>query len=107
VLFWDAMRQRGDNYLANLAMTTLNGLKFDCTLVADGRKLPRPVNYGLVRITPPRATDRPSRRRPSLPGHEGVGFVSGIGTKLEEINDVFAKMRQGQIEGRIVLDLVT
>ena len=25
--------------------------------------------------------------------------------KLEDINDVFARMRKGQIEGRIVLDL--
>ena len=53
VLFWDVMRQRGDNHLANTAKTTPHVLKFDCTLIADGRKLPRPVNYALVRITPP------------------------------------------------------
>ena len=28
-------------------------LKFGCELVMDGRKLPRPVNYALVRIVPP------------------------------------------------------
>ncbi len=54
VLFWDVMRQRGDNYFANTAKTAPNVLKFEFTLVADGRKLPRPVNYALVRITPPR-----------------------------------------------------
>src|SRR5215468_1353743 len=50
LLFWDVMRQRGDNYLANTAKTAPNVLKFDYTLVVDGRKLPRPVNYALVRI---------------------------------------------------------
>src|SRR5215510_3039267 len=48
VLFWDVMRQRGNNYLENAAKTVPHVLKFDCELVADGRKLPRPVNYGLV-----------------------------------------------------------
>jgi hypothetical protein len=30
-----------------------NVLSFEAELVLDGRSLPRPVNYGLVRIVPP------------------------------------------------------
>ena len=33
-----------------------NVLSFDVELVLDGRTLPRPVNYGFVRIVPPAGT---------------------------------------------------
>ena len=79
VLFWDVMRQRGDNYLANAAKTTPNVLKFDCTLIADGRKLPRPVNYGLVRITPPADAEIDPKRRPFVVIDPRAGHGPGIG----------------------------
>jgi len=79
VLFWDVMRQRGDNYLANTAKTTPNVLKFDCTLVADGRKLPRPVNYGLVRITPPADAEIDPKKRPFVVIDPRAGHGPGIG----------------------------
>ncbi|HUL06352.1 MAG TPA: DUF3141 domain-containing protein, partial [Candidatus Acidoferrum sp.] len=79
VLFWDVMRQRGDNYLANAAKTTPNVLKFDGTLVADGRKLPRPVNYALVRITPPAGVEIDPRKRPFVVVDPRAGHGPGIG----------------------------
>jgi pimeloyl-ACP methyl ester carboxylesterase len=79
VLFWDVIRQRGDNYLANTAKATPNVLKFDCTLVADGRKLPRPVNYGLVRITPPAGAEIDPRKRPFVVVDPRAGHGPGIG----------------------------
>ena len=79
VLFWDVMRQRGNNYLANTAKTAPNVLKFECTLVADGRKLPRPVNYGLVRITPPAGVDIDPRKRPFVVVDPRAGHGPGIG----------------------------
>ncbi|MGH8735661.1 MAG: DUF3141 domain-containing protein, partial [Burkholderiales bacterium] len=79
VLFWDVMHQRGDNYLANTAKTTPNVLKFDCTLVADGRKLPRPVNYGLVRITPPADAEIDPKKRPFVVIDPRAGHGPGIG----------------------------
>ncbi len=79
VLFWDVMRQRGDNYLANAAKTTPNVLKFDCTLVTDGRKLPRPVNYGLVRITPPADAEIDPKKRPFVVIDPRAGHGPGIG----------------------------
>ena len=79
VLFWDVMRQRGDNYLANTAKTAPNVLKFDYTLVADGRKLPRPVNYALVRIAPPAGVETDPRKRPFVVIDPRAGHGPGIG----------------------------
>jgi hypothetical protein len=47
-------------------------LSFEAELVLDGRSLPRPVNYGLVRIVPPyfslttMTTFRPGARQSTL-----------------------------------------
>ena len=62
VLFLDVLRQRGNNYLERAAEQVPNVLRFRFELVMDGRDLPRPVNYGLVRIVPPAGTaDRPAK----------------------------------------------
>jgi hypothetical protein len=79
VLFWDAMRQRGNNYLENAAKTAPHVLKFECQLVVDGRKLPRPVNYGLVRIAPPVAGEPDLRKRPFVVVDPRAGHGPGIG----------------------------
>ena len=54
VLFWDVMRQRGEQYREHLAQTTPHVLHFEVELVVDGRTLPRPVNYGLTLVIPPK-----------------------------------------------------
>jgi hypothetical protein len=57
ILFWDVMRQRGNAYREHLAETAPHVLDYQVELVVDGRKLDRPVNYGLVRIIPPKEID--------------------------------------------------
>jgi hypothetical protein len=79
LLFWDVMRQRGNNYLENAAKTAPNVLKFDFELVVDGRKLPRPVNYGLVRIKPPAGIEIDARKRPFVVIDPRAGHGPGIG----------------------------
>jgi pimeloyl-ACP methyl ester carboxylesterase len=79
VLFWDVMRQRGNNYLEHNAKTAPHVLKFDCELVVDGRKLPRPVNYGLVRITPPDHVEIDPKKRPFVVVDPRAGHGPGIG----------------------------
>ena len=37
VLFWDVMRQRGDQYREHLSQTTPHVLDFEAELVVDGR----------------------------------------------------------------------
>ena len=50
VLFWDLMRQRGNQYREHLAQAAPHVLEYEVELIIDGRTLKRPVNYGLVRI---------------------------------------------------------
>jgi hypothetical protein len=56
VLFWDVMRQRGNQYRAHLAQSAPHVLDYKAELVIDGRTLPRPVNYALVRVVPPKGS---------------------------------------------------
>ena len=53
LLFLDVLQQRGERYREHAAKVAPHVLKFGCELVMDGRKLPRPVNYALVRMVPP------------------------------------------------------
>src|SRR5574342_139526 len=64
ILFWDVLRQRGDQYYAHKAKAIPHVLSFDAELVLDGRTFERPVNYLLARIQPPAGvTVHPNRRR--------------------------------------------
>src|ERR1700754_3880959 len=56
ILTLDVRRQRGNTYLEQSAKNAPNVLSFPFELVRDGRSLPRPVNYVLVRILPPEGT---------------------------------------------------
>src|SRR5215831_15500007 len=64
VLFWDVMRRRGNQYREHLAETVPHVLNYAVELIADGRNLKRPVNYGLVRVTPPAGIEVDPNRRP-------------------------------------------
>jgi hypothetical protein len=44
MLFWDVMRQRGNQYREHLAETAPHVLEYEVELVVDGRTLDRPVN---------------------------------------------------------------
>jgi len=79
VLYWDAMRRRGNAYLEHNRKTAPHVLKFDCTLVMDGRELARPVNYGLVRITAPAGVETDERKRPFVVFDPRAGHGPGIG----------------------------
>ena len=79
VLFWDVMRQRGNQYRAHLAETAPNVLDYDFEVVVDGRTLPRPVNYGLVRIIAPEGIAIDVARRPFVIVDPRAGHRPGIG----------------------------
>src|SRR5271154_7529892 len=64
VLFWDVMRQRGNQYREHLADPVPHVLDYAVELVVDGRSLKRPVNYALARIVPPLGTEIDPTRRP-------------------------------------------
>jgi pimeloyl-ACP methyl ester carboxylesterase len=79
VLLVDVLRQRGNNYVEHKAQKVPNVLSFDAELVLDGRTLPRPVNYGLVRIGPPANTRIDPRKRPFIVFDPRAGHGPGIG----------------------------
>src|SRR6201984_139324 len=79
ILLLDVLRQRGNNSREHNARTAPNVLNFDAELVLDGRSLPRPVNYALARIVPPKATARDPIKRPFIVFDPRAGHGPGIG----------------------------
>jgi pimeloyl-ACP methyl ester carboxylesterase len=79
VLFWDTLRQRGNQYHEHRAETAPHVLDYDVELIVDGRTLARPVNYALVRVTPPVDVTLDDRRRPFVVVDPRAGHGPGIG----------------------------
>jgi hypothetical protein len=79
VLFWDVMRQRGNQYREHLMQKAPHVLDYDVELVLDGRTFDRPVNYGLVRVVPPQDVELDARRRPFVVVDPRAGHGPGIG----------------------------
>ncbi len=80
LLFWDVMRQAGNNFVEHERAGCPPVLVFDYETVVDGRGLTRPVNYALVRITPPEGyppTD--PKLRPFVIIDPRAGHGAGIG----------------------------
>ncbi len=79
VLFWDVMRQRGNQFIEHMAKDVPHVLDFDYALVMDGKELQRPVNYGLVRIPPPKGMKADPKKRPFVVIDPRAGHGPGIG----------------------------
>jgi pimeloyl-ACP methyl ester carboxylesterase len=94
VLYWDVMRQRGNQYLDHMSKTVPHVLQFDHELLLDGRKLPRPVNYGIVKILPPKGTIVDDRKRPFVVIDPRGGHGPGIGGFKAE-SEIGEAMRAG------------
>jgi hypothetical protein len=79
VLLLDVLRQRGNNSAEHNARQVPHVLSFEAELVLDGRSLPRPVNYGLVRIVPPEGVSIDPVKRPFIVFDPRAGHGPGIG----------------------------
>lgn len=79
VLFLDALRQRGLQYEEHQSQLAPHVLDYDAELVCDGRNLPRPVNYVLVRIVPPPGMVIDETKRPFVIVDPRAGHGPGIG----------------------------
>ena len=79
ILLLDVLRQRGNNYVEHNARKAPHVLTFEAELVLDGRTLPRPVNYALVRIVPPTGVSIDPRKRPFIVFDPRAGHGPGIG----------------------------
>jgi len=79
VLFWDTLRQRGNQYHEHMARKVPHVLNYKAELIVNGRTLPEPVNYGLVKIIPPEGVHVDERQRPFVVVDPRAGHGPGIG----------------------------
>jgi pimeloyl-ACP methyl ester carboxylesterase/tellurite resistance protein len=80
ILFWDTLREAGNNFIAHENAGCPPVLVFEYDTVLDGRSLPRPVNYALVRIKPPEGgTPTDPKLRPFVIVDPRAGHGAGIG----------------------------
>ncbi len=79
VLYWDVMRQRGNQYQKHQQQIAPNVLNFAFDVIVDGQTLPRPVNYGLARIVPPPGVEIDRKKRPFVVVDPRAGHGPGIG----------------------------
>ncbi|MBP7001109.1 DUF3141 domain-containing protein [Amaricoccus sp.] len=94
VLFLDVMRQRAVQYEAHAAEAAPNVLSYDAELVLDGRRLERPANYLLARITPPEGVEIDPRKRPFVIVDPRAGHGPGIGG-FKADSEIGVAMRAG------------
>jgi pimeloyl-ACP methyl ester carboxylesterase len=79
VLFWDTLRQRGNQFVERERAGLPPVLHFDYETVLDARQFDRPVNYALVRIVPPDGVKVDPKRRPYIIIDPRAGHGPGIG----------------------------
>ena len=94
VLFWDTLRQRGNNFVAHEQAGKPPVLHFGYEMVLDARKLERPVNYALVKIIPPTGVTTDPRRRPYVIIDPRAGHGPGIGG-FKDDSQVGVALREG------------
>ena len=117
VIFWDAIRQRGNNYLEHVQQGQPPVLHFKYETVLDGRTLARPVNYALLRIIPPEDVSIDPTRRPYIiidprgghgPGIGGFKDDSQVGVALRAGHPVyFIIFHRDPEPGQTLLDICT
>jgi pimeloyl-ACP methyl ester carboxylesterase len=115
ILFWDALRQRGNNFVERVAEGLPPVLHFKYEMVLDARKFARAVNYALVRILPPEGVTIDPKRRPYViidpraghgPGIGGFKDDSQVGVALREGHPVYFVIFFPQPEpGQTLLDV--
>jgi len=94
ILFWDALRQRGNDFNERARLGLPPVLHFEYETVLDGRALERPVNYALVRILPPAGVTVDAKRRPYVIIDPRAGHGPGIGG-FKDDSQVGVALREG------------
>ena len=80
ILTWDVLRERGNQYLEHAKSGNPPVLVFDYETVIDGRELPKPANYALVRVKPPAGYPAADpKKRPFVVIDPRAGHGPGIG----------------------------
>ncbi|MFG1419322.1 DUF3141 domain-containing protein [Xanthobacter sp. V0B-10] len=79
LIFWDTLRQRGNNWIAHEKAGKPPLLAFDHETIADARTFARPCNYALLRILPPPGVVLDPAKQPFLVIDPRAGHGPGIG----------------------------
>lgn len=79
ILTLDVLRERGNNDIAHETAGTPPVLIYDTEVALDGRTLPRPVNYMLLKILPPEGVEVFDWKRPYMIIDPRAGHGAGIG----------------------------
>jgi pimeloyl-ACP methyl ester carboxylesterase len=114
-MFLDILRRSG-NQQAEMTSRTINAvLIYDYEVVMKGSSLPRPANYALVRVLPPKGCVIDNTKRPVVvidpragqgPGIGGFKPVSEIGRAFEAGHPVyFIGFTANPLEGQTVEDV--
>jgi pimeloyl-ACP methyl ester carboxylesterase len=84
ILFWDTLRERGNNWIAHEEAGKPPVLAYRYEMLADGRTFERPVNHALVRIVPPAGIEIDDKLRPYIIIDPRAGHGPGIGGFKED-----------------------
>lgn len=115
IIFWDTLRQRGNQFVAHQKAGMPPVLHFDYETILDARSFEQPVNYALLRIIPPKGVKVDDKRRPYViidpraghgPGIGGFKDDSEIGVALREGHPVyFVTFFPEPLPGQTLLDV--
>jgi len=94
VLFLDALRRRGNQFLEHTRAGLPPVLHFEYDMVLDARSFEQPVNYALVRIVPPAGVKVDAKRRPYVIIDPRAGHGPGIGG-FKDDSQVGVALRDG------------
>jgi hypothetical protein len=94
ILFWDTIRQRGNNFIEHERAGEPPVLHFDYEMLMDARKFERPVNYAIVKIIPPPGVTVGPKRRPYIIIDPRAGHGPGVGG-FKDDSEVGVALRDG------------
>jgi len=94
VLFWDTLRQRGNNWIEHERAGEPPVLHFDYEMLMDARKFERPVNYAILKIIPPPGVTVDPKRRPYIIIDPRAGHGPGVGG-FKDDSEVGVALRDG------------
>jgi len=115
LIFLDILRQSG-NQQAEMTSRPISPVPiYDYEVVLMGKSLPQPVNYGLVRVVPPKGTVIDQTKRPVVvidpragqgPGIGGFKPVSEVGNAFKAGHPVYAiGFAADPVEGQTIEDV--
>ncbi|HEY8243595.1 MAG TPA: DUF3141 domain-containing protein [Casimicrobiaceae bacterium] len=93
-LFWDTIRERGNQWIAHEEAGKPPLLHYRYEMLADARTFEHPCNHALVRIVPPAGAKVDDRKRPFIIIDPRAGHGPGIGG-FKDDSQVGVALREG------------